>query len=1246
MNLVFRIFIRKIYASILLSTLFLIISFSLLAQVPTDQDCLGSIAVCTDYYYQDNSYSGTGNYPNEINPGPSCMDSGEKNDVWYIITVQTPGDLGFLISPNQSTDDYDWAVYNLTEAECADIYFDASLEVSCNWSGTKGDTGPNGGSNYNSQGASGTPFNALIPVLEGETYVINISNFSSTQYGYSLDFSLSTALIYDDVNPFIVWIQESIGCAGDTELDFEFQENVLCSTISPSDFSLTGPSSEVYNITEVFGEGCDVGGEQENAYTITFDPPITEGGDYILQIVGQITDLCNNDALSMPITFPLEAGIPYVDFDGLYPFNCENDPPLLLTGNHESGEYWADCGDCIVDNGDGTALFYLNLAGLGIKNVTYTFMDEGGCADTITRLTTVRSLPVQYTVAGGGEYCEGSEGPEVYFAENSSDALVNYELYLDGTTTGQVILGTGIGGINFGPQNTPGIYTVTASGTCGESNMLGEAEIVMGELPAQYNISGGGPYCEDINGTDIDLSDSQQGVVYELIQNDVLTGITLDGTGNPISFTNITSPGWYKIFGDNGICTDTMSGSVHVVVNPVPLTDAGEDQSIPYGTSTTLVGSGSGGTGDLGYHWEPFASLLDPDISSPTTINLELTTTFNLTVSDVNGCDSDDEMVVTVTGGPLGITVSADPEVLCQGESSQLHSTAGGGSEVYTYSWTSSPSGFISSEPDPLVTPLVTTVYTLVLSDGYNTVDASVTVTVNALPGTTAWADDVTLPYGSTTILHAEASNTTGPHSYSWMPSSLVPNATSSDPATVGLEYTTVFIVTITNDPTGCYDSDEVEVEVTGGPLQIVSLSADPDEMCNTGDPVYLEGQVLGGTGEYSYLWTSDPPGFTSPSHNAVANPTETTVYTLTVSDGHAEIFSSIEVVVNELPIANAGSNDTIPYGTWTTLNGSATGGAGGTYNYYWEPSDSLLDANIPDPQTVNLGAPTIFTLQATDYFGCTDYDEMLVHITGGPLGVSLYASPDTICQLESTTLKAYPYGGSEEYIFTWKDDTGAPIGNDTSVVVWPLITTEYTLVVDDGYNETTNYLTVHVNPLPEIDIIPEGSHVTGEDTIIVCVYDTIILDPAMGLGYQHEWDNHSPDEAFQVSTTGIGFDMQTHWVRVENDETGCYDTAFITVVFSFAECTGIPSLDNLAFVKIYPNPADGLFNILLKGIESEVVVEVISMNGQSVYYDKFFPLSTNEIIRKIDIKNHPVGIYFVRFISDNFIHVEKIIKY
>ncbi|MDZ7740433.1 MAG: hypothetical protein U5Q03_01390 [Bacteroidota bacterium] len=354
------------------------------AQQPTDQDCLGAIPVCDSLYYQPNSYSGQGNYPNEIPssggcPG-NCMLSGELNCVWYIITVQTDGMLGFVITPNQGSNDYDWVVYDLTTARCEDIFSQAAqLQVSCNWSGTPGSTGPNGLGSINCGSASNGPFNALIPVNAGETYVINISNYSSNQYGYTLDFTSSTAQVYDNVRPEVNHIYGEDVICGSEQIDIVFTEKVQCSTVSAGSFTITGPDGD-HDVTDVFGSTCAVGGDMENLFTLSVDPPFTVSGDYDLKIVlfSSIKDACDNVALPLTYPFTLDLNAPEVDESGMTisPATCGQDngsiTGLDVTGNGPFGFEWQDSDGNVVGS-------ELDLIGVGAGEYTLFIDDPSGC---------------------------------------------------------------------------------------------------------------------------------------------------------------------------------------------------------------------------------------------------------------------------------------------------------------------------------------------------------------------------------------------------------------------------------------------------------------------------------------------------------------------------------------------------------------------------------------------------------------------------------------------------------------------------------------------------------------------------------------------------------------------------------------------------------------------------------------------------------------------------------------------------
>ncbi len=228
-------------------------------------------------------------------------------------------------------------------------------------------------------------------------------------------------------------------------------------------------------------------------------------------------------------------------------------------------------------------------------------------------------------------------------------------------------------------------------------------------------------------------------------QSTVLWTSSGDGVfNNPSLITPIYTPGSNDISAGSVMLTMTAGGlagcgpvsdALILTILPPLLPEAGTDQSIGYGSSTQLNGSCNGGTGSFNPLWSPPAMLLDPTSFNPTTINLTSSVIFTLTVTDAGtGCISTDLTTVIVSGGPLGVSASATPSVICSGGSSQLFALAGGGSGNYTYLWSSNPAGFTSTIPDPLVFPAETTTYTVTINDGSSTASGQVAVTVNSIP--------------------------------------------------------------------------------------------------------------------------------------------------------------------------------------------------------------------------------------------------------------------------------------------------------------------------------------------------------------------------------------------------------------------------------------------------------------------------------------------------------------------------------
>lgn len=112
----------------------------------------------------------------------------------------------------------------------------------------------------------------------------------------------------------------------------------------------------------------------------------------------------------------------------------------------------------------------------------------------------------------------------------------------------------------------------------------------------------------------------------------------------------VDTSGTYKlsvhINGETSIVTD----EVQVSLNPGPTATVGEDVFLDFGESIQLEGSGGGQ-----YEWTPTEGLSDPTISNPIA-SPKVTTTYTLTVTDTNGCQSSEAITVNVTANPVGVS--------------------------------------------------------------------------------------------------------------------------------------------------------------------------------------------------------------------------------------------------------------------------------------------------------------------------------------------------------------------------------------------------------------------------------------------------------------------------------------------------------------------------------------------------------------------------------------------------------------
>jgi len=190
------------------------------------------------------------------------------------------------------------------------------------------------------------------------------------------------------------------------------------------------------------------------------------------------------------------------------------------------------------------------------------------------------------------------------------------------------------------------------------------------------------------------------------------TGLSATNIYNPIANPTATTTYTVTVTDAHG-CSAT--DAVVVTVNSLPTANAGSDVNYCIGTPVQL--SASGGTS---YSWSPATGLSATNINNPTA-SPSVTTTYTVTVTDINGCSATDDVVVTVNPLPT-VTYSVVDETCLGSYDGSIELTPDDGTPPYSYIWQNFPTNTTN-----LLEDLTAGTYYATVTD-----DAGCYVTLNA----------------------------------------------------------------------------------------------------------------------------------------------------------------------------------------------------------------------------------------------------------------------------------------------------------------------------------------------------------------------------------------------------------------------------------------------------------------------------------------------------------------------------------
>lgn len=290
--------------------LLLIWKVNVFAQFPPNQpqqDCIHAIPVCDSIVYESNSYRGVGTISAEIDSSISCLGRGERNGSWYLIHILQGGNLCFTITPDSAVQDIDWSVFNLTDATCEDIKLDPELEVSCNFITNAGPCNGITGADGATSGICGFQHLPCIPTQTGESYLLYVSNYNLANTGFTIDFSASTAVIFDDK---AITAEAKVVMPSLNEIKVTFSKPMSCSQLQAMEFDLAGVST-VYSINTLSSDDCSVGSDYEPSVTLEVQPAIdlNELGNLELLVDDGLVEMCGKSTLTLTSLVGIEFDI-------------------------------------------------------------------------------------------------------------------------------------------------------------------------------------------------------------------------------------------------------------------------------------------------------------------------------------------------------------------------------------------------------------------------------------------------------------------------------------------------------------------------------------------------------------------------------------------------------------------------------------------------------------------------------------------------------------------------------------------------------------------------------------------------------------------------------------------------------------------------------------------------------------------------------------------------------------------------
>ena len=296
---------------------------------------------------------------------------------------------------------------------------------------------------------------------------------------------------------------------------------------------------------------------------------------------------------------------------------------------------------------------------------------------------------------------------------------------------------------------------------------------------------------------------------------------------------------------------------------------------------------------------------------------------------------------------------------------------------------------------------------------------------------------------------------------------------------------------------------------------------------------------------------------------------------------------------------------------------------------------------------SVDPACPTTFWY-TQEYYPTTSVSNWATRVGsftfGNVFSTSASASPAGICQNDSSQLEVIAYGGSGNYTYSWSSLPPGYSSNLSKPMVSPGDTTTYIVATTDGT------ITRHDTTQVKVAFLPTAY--AGEDTTL-CAWASSIpvngtVSNTQGFGWVSIGDGHFTD-VYALNTTYIpgpqdkanGF---VDLMLVAIAKPPCTGKVISTKHVIIDPCTLVPEpLQGALRIEISPNPADGLVNVTVTGLEGKALLTLTGMDG--ITHGSFLLESSGQkIVNQLDITCYSKGVYIIRLKTIDQVLTDKLV--